>query len=108
MIYELRIYRAAPGKLAPLIARFRDHTVSLFEKHGITNVGYWCNTIGGRNDELWYMLGYPDMAARDASWTAFTSDPDWQKIRADSEVDGPLLDHLENRILSPTDFSPLN
>ena len=108
MIYELRIYRAAPGKLAPLIARFRDHTVALFEKHGITNVGYWRNTIGGRNDELWYMLSYPDMAARDASWASFGADPDWQKARADSEADGPLLDHIENRILAPTDFSPLS
>jgi len=107
MIYELRIYRAAPGKLAPLVARFRDHTVALFEKHGITNVGYWRNTIGGRSDELWYMLSYPDMAARDASWASFAADPDWQKARADSEANGPLLDHLENRILAPTDFSPL-
>lgn len=107
MIYELRIYRAAPGKLAPLVARFRDHTVALFEKHGITNVGYWRNSIGGRSDELWYMLSYPDMAARDASWASFAADPDWQKARADSEANGPLLDHLENRILAPTDFSPL-
>jgi hypothetical protein len=107
VVYELRIYRAAPGKLAPLIARFRDHTVALFEKHGITNVGYWRNAIGGRSDELWYMLSYPDMAARDASWAAFAADPDWQRARADSEADGTLLDHLENRILAPTDFSPL-
>ncbi len=63
---------------------------------------------GGRNDELWYMLSYPNMAARDTSWAAFTSDPDWQKVRADSEIDGPLLDHLENRILSPPDFTPVN
>jgi hypothetical protein len=107
VIYELRIYQAAPGKLAPLIARFRDHTCALFEKHGITNVGYWRNTIGGRSDELWYMLSYPDMASRDASWAAFAADPDWQQARAESEADGPLLDHLENRILAPTDFSPL-
>ncbi len=107
MIYELRIYRAAPGKLAPLMARFRDHTLALFERHGMTNVGYWRNAIGGRSDELWYMLGYENMAARDASWAAFASDPDWVKAREESEADGPLLDHLENRILAPTDFSPL-
>ena len=52
MIYELRIYTANPGKLAPLQARFRDHTTGLFERHGIKNVGYWTNVIGGRNDEL--------------------------------------------------------
>lgn len=107
MIYELRIYRAAPGKLAPLMARFRDHTLALFEKHGMTNVGYWRNAIGGRSDELWYMLGYENMAARDTSWAAFIADPDWIKAQKESEADGPLLDHIQNRILAPTDFSPL-
>ena len=63
--------------------------------------------LGGRSDELWYMLSYPDMASRDASWAAFAADPAWQQARAESEADGPLLDHLENRILAPTDFSPL-
>jgi hypothetical protein len=107
MIYELRIYTANPGKMGALQARFRDHTVKLFEKHGITNVGYWMNTIGGRSDELWYMLSYPDMASRDASWKAFASDPDWQDARRKSEENGPLVHHIENRIMAPTDFSPL-
>lgn len=107
MIYELRIYTAHPGKLGPLLARFRDHTLGLFERHGITNVGYWLNSIGGRNDELWYILGFEDLAQRDRAWAAFQADPDWQKARADSEKDGPLVHHLENRILSPTSFSPL-
>ncbi len=107
MIYELRIYTAHPGKMAALQARFRDHTVGLFEKHGMTNVGYWVNTIGGRNDELWYMLSYDDLAARQTAWAAFAADPEWQKARAESEADGPLAHHIENRIMTPTDFSPL-
>ena len=108
MIYELRIYPAAPGKLAPLVARFRDHTCDLFEKHGLKNVGYWRHSIGGRNDELWYMLAFEDMAQRDEAWRSFASDPEWQRVREESERDGPLLDHIENRILAPTDFSPLS
>ena len=107
MIYELRIYRANPGRMGALQARFRDHTCVLFEKHGITNVGYWINAIGGRSDELWYILGYEDLAARQASWAAFGADPDWHTARAASEADGPLVHHIENRILAPTDFSPL-
>ena len=107
MIYELRIYTAHPGKMAALQARFRDHTVGLFEKHGMTNVGYWVNTIGGRNDELWYMLSYDDLAARQTAWAAFADDPEWQKAQAESEADGPLAHHIENRIMTPTDFSPL-
>jgi len=107
MIHELRVYTAHPGKMGALLARFRDHTTALFEKHGIVNVGYWLNSIGGRSDELLYILGYEDLAQRDRAWAAFQADPDWKKARADSEKDGPLVHHLENRILSPTNFSPL-
>jgi len=108
MIYELRIYRAAPDRLGDLMARFRDHTCALFEKHGLKNVGYWRNTIGGRNDELWYMLAFEDMAQRDAAWRSFATDPEWARVREESERNGPLVAHIENRIMAPTDFSPLN
>jgi hypothetical protein len=107
MIHELRIYTAHTGKMPALLARFRDHTCRLFEKHGIVNVGYWLNAIGGRNDELWYILGFEDLGHRERAWAAFVADPDWQQARADSEKDGPLVHHLENRILTPTNFSPL-
>ncbi len=107
MIYELRIYTANAGKMGALQARFRDHTVRLFEKHGIKNVGYWTNSVGGRSDELWYMIGFESHAHREAAWAAFGADPDWQKARADSEKDGPLVHHIENRIMNPTNFWPL-
>jgi hypothetical protein len=107
MIYELRIYTANPGKMPALQARFRDHTCALFEKHGITNVAYWTNLVGGRNDELWYVLGHEDLAARQASWTAFIADPERVRVFDESETDGPLVHHFENRMFSPTDFSPL-
>ncbi|MDH3679014.1 MAG: NIPSNAP family protein [Acidimicrobiia bacterium] len=107
MIHELRIYTAHPGKMGALLSRFRDHTSGLFEKHGITNVGYWLNSVGGRSDELWYIIGFESMAQRDEAWAAFQADPDWQKARAESEADGPLVHHIENRILRPTNFSPL-
>jgi hypothetical protein len=92
--------------MAALQARFRDHTCALFEKHGIRNVGYWVNQIGGRSDELWYLVAYDDLAARDASWQAFQSDPEWRRVSEESEIDGPIVHHMENRILAPTDFSP--
>ena len=107
MIYELRIYTAHPGKMAALQARFRDHTLALFEKHGIKNVGYWTNTVGGRSDELWYMLAFEDQGQREKAWAAFIADPNWQKARAESERDGPLVHHITNQIMNPTDFSPL-
>ena len=107
VIYELRVYTAHPGKLPALQARFRDHTCKLFEKHGMKNVGYWVNTIGGRSDELWYMLAFEDLGHRQKAWADFGADPEWQKARAESEVDGPLVHHTENRIMTPTNFSPL-
>jgi hypothetical protein len=107
MIYELRIYTANAGKMGALQARFRDHTTRLFEKHGIKNVGYWTNTIGGRSDELWYMLAFEDLGQRDAAWRAFAMDPEWQEARKKSEENGALVHHIENRIMAPTDFSPL-
>lgn len=107
MIYELRSYYAHPGKMGALQKRFRDHTTKLFEKHGITNVGYWTNSIGGRSDELVYILGFQDLGQRETAWAAFASDPDWRAAAAESEKDGPLVHHIENRILRPTDFSPL-
>ena len=108
MIYELRIYTVHPGRMAALQARFRDHTCALFEQHGMTNVGYWVNTIGGRSDELWYILGYESLAARESAWASFRADPEWQRVAAESEADGAIVHHIENRILTPTDFSPLS
>ena len=107
MIYELRVYTANPGKMPALQARFRDHTLGLFEKHGMKNIGYWTNAIGGRSDELLYILAYEDWAARQTCWSSFGADPDWHAARSESEKDGPLVHHSENRILNPTSFSPL-
>ncbi len=107
MIHELRIYTAHPGKMAALQARFRNHTLGLFEKHGMTNVAYWTNAIGGRSDELWYVLAFRDLAQREQAWAEFAADPVWHTVRSESEKDGPLVHHIENRILAPTDYSPI-
>ena len=107
MIYELRVYYSETEKLPALLDRFRNHTCKLFEKHGIKNVGYWTNAMGGGSNELRYLLAYEDMNQREAAWAAFAADPEWQKARAESHKDGPLVHHFENRFLRPTDFSPL-
>jgi hypothetical protein len=102
--YELRTYTAAPGKLDALLARFRDHTVTLFAKHGMTNVGYW---VPAENPDrkLVYLLSFPDRAARDASFKAFGADPEWKAAAKASEADGKLVDKIESRFLTATDFS---
>ncbi len=104
-LFELRTYHAMPGKLDNLLARFRDHTTRLFVKHGMTNVGYWV-PVENKDCVLIYLLAYPDRAARDASWQAFGSDPEWKKVAAASEEGGKLVSKVDQWFLSATSFSP--
>jgi len=106
-VYELRTYTSAEGKLPELLARFRDHTVKLFEKHGMTNVGYWVpQAEPGHSNTLIYMLSFPSKEAADKSWAAFRADPEWTKVRTESEVNGRLTTRVESVFLDPADFSP--
>jgi hypothetical protein len=105
-VYEMRIYHAAPGKLEALHARFRDHTLKLFAKHGITNVGYWVPVDQNKDNKLIYLLSYPSRQAREQSWKDFLKDPDWQKAHKESEKDGKLVTKVESVFLVPTDYSP--
>jgi len=107
MLYELRTYTVHPGKMTPLLARFRDPICDLLQQHGVNNVGYWTNAIGGRDDQLIYMVSFEDLAQREAAWASFGADPEWHRVRAETEADGRLVQYRENRILTPTDFSPL-
>lgn len=108
-LFELRTYHAAPGKLDALHARFRDHTVGLFAKHGITVVGFWTpDGQEGPDGTLVYLLAFDDRDAADAAWDAFRADPVWIAARADSERDGPLTSSIESVYLHPTDYSPLS
>lgn len=104
--YEMRIYHAAPGKLDDLHQRFRNHTLRLFEKHGIQNVGYWVPIQNNEDPRLIFVLSYPDRAAREASWKAFIADPDWQAAAKASEEKGTLVQRVENYFLAATDYSP--
>ena len=107
MIYEYRVYDAAPGKMAELHARFRDHTVKLFERHGIKNIGYWTSNIGDYSNRLIYIVAFESMEQRERAWAAFGADPDWQRVYRESEVEGPLTSRIFNTLLNPTDYSPL-
>ena len=104
--FEMRTYTPSPGKLDALQARFRDHTCKLFEKHGMTNVGYWVTQ--GPEPKLVYILAFPSKEARDASFKAFGADPDWQKVYADSQKDGvKLAAKVESVFLAPADYSAI-
>ncbi len=105
-LFEVRVYFAAEGKLDALNARFRDHTLKLFAKHGITSLGYFVPTKNTEN-KLVYFLAYADRAARDASWKAFQADPDWKAAQKASEANGKLITKVESAFLTATDYSPL-
>ncbi len=105
-VFEIRTYYANEGKLDALLARFRDHTVALFKKHGMTNVGYWVPSDNKEN-KLVYMLAFPSREARNKAFKAFSADPDWQKAYKDSTKDGRLVKKIENDFLAGTDFSKI-
>ena len=107
--FELRTYYAAPGKLEALNARFRDHTCALFKKHGMKIVGFWIPTDQdqGAENKLVYMLVHQSREAAKQSWKDFGDDPEWQKARTESEVNGKLTEKVESVFLSATDYSPL-
>ena len=107
MIYEYRVYEAMPGRLPDLEARFRNHTVKLFEKHGIKNIGYWKSSVGGYSDRLIYIVAFENVETRERAWADFRSDPEWQKVVAESEARGPIVARSTNTLLTPTDYSPL-
>ncbi len=107
MIYELRVYQPVPGQMPKLLARFRDETIGIWEKHGIHAIGFWTTLVGESSNELTYILPWDSLADRETRWTAFLNDPAWRKARDDSERDGPIVASIRNQILTPTSFSAL-
>ncbi len=107
-VFELRTYTANEGKLEALHARFRNHTAKLFEKHGMTNVGYWSPKDAPLSqNSLVYVLAYPSREAASKSWEEFRNDPDWKKVKQESEANGELVKKVDSVYMDPTDYSPL-
>jgi len=107
MLYELRVYEVTPGKMLALQARFENHVMKFFEKHGIKVIGFWTTLVGESSNEILYILAFENMADREKRWSAFASDPEWLAIRRGSETDGPLVERIRNQFLAPTSYSPL-
>jgi len=105
MVYELRTYTANEGKMADLHKRFREHTMQLFEKHGMKNIGYWVPI--DKPDTLVYIVAHKSRTAADASWKAFQNDPEWKQVYKESHKNGVLVKKVVRVYLNPTDYSPL-
>ncbi len=109
-VYELRTYTAPEGKLKELDARFRDHTLKLFTKHGMTNVGYFHpQDAPNSQNTLIYVLAHKDREEAKKSWAAFGADPEWVKVRTASEANGRLTTQggVQSVFMDPADFSPM-
>lgn len=104
-VYELRTYTTAPGRLPALHKRFRDHTMKLFEKHGMKNVMYW--TPVDKENTLVYVLEHKSREHAKKSWDGFRNDPDWQKAFKASREDGKIVTTVVSQFLKTTDYSPL-
>ncbi|MBI1736838.1 MAG: NIPSNAP family protein [Candidatus Rokubacteria bacterium] len=106
MIYEYRAYYAVPGRMPDIQRRFNDVTMRLFDRHKIKVVGFW-ETVIGESNELVYICAFDDLAHRQRAWDAFMADPEWQEAKKQSEMNGPLVERVVNKIWRPTKFSPL-
>lgn len=110
-VFELRTYKTTPGNLDALNARFRDHTVTLFAKHGMTNIGYWVPTEKdqGADDTLIYILAHKNQEEAKKSFAAFGADPAWNAAKKASEekAGGSLTVSIESVFMTATDYSPI-
>ncbi|MGC2450909.1 MAG: NIPSNAP family protein [Candidatus Sulfotelmatobacter sp.] len=106
-VFELRVYHAAAGKLGELETRFREHTIKIFDRHGMKSVAYWTPLDEPeKSNTLIYILRHPSREAAAANWKAFEDDPEWKSVKEKSEANGKLVEKVDSTFLALTDFSP--
>jgi hypothetical protein len=107
-VYELRMYHVKEGKINALKTRFADHTDALFRRHNMKSIGYWSPEDAPSSQNLFiYILEHPSRAEAEKNWAAFQADPDWKRVKAESEANGPLVDHIDRYFMDPTSYSAL-
>jgi hypothetical protein len=109
-VFELRVYHCLPGRLTALQSRFRDHTITIFNKHHMTSIGYWVPQDPAQKDNtLIYIIAHESRDAAKKNWAEFVADPEWQQVAKASEADGEILKKggIDSTYMDPTDFSPL-
>jgi NIPSNAP len=105
-VYELRMYHVNAGKMDALKARFGDHTDAIFKRHNMKSIGYWVPEDAPNSQNLFiYILEHPSREEAKKNWDAFHDDPEWKKVKAESEAQGPLVDHVDNYFMDPTSYS---
>ena len=107
-VFEMRTYTAPPGKLDALKARFRDHTIRIFNKHSMKSIGYWVpQDVPNSQNTLIYILEHSSRDAAKKNWADFQADPEWMKVSAESQKDGRIVSKVESVFMDATDYSPI-
>jgi len=107
-VYELRMYHVNAGRMEALKARFGNHTDAIFKRHNMKSVGYWVPEGAPNSQNLFiYILEHPSREDAKKNWDAFHDDPEWKKVKAESEVQGPLVEHIDNYFMDSTGYSAL-
>ena len=108
-VYELRLYHVNEGKMEALKTRFGNHTDAIFKRHNMKSIGYWSPEDAPDSQNLLiYILEHPSRQEGEKNWAAFQSDPEWQKVKTESEAHRALVDHIDRYFMDPTSFSALN
>src|SRR6266446_10777092 len=105
-VYELRMYHVNEGKMDALVARFGDHTDAIFKRHNMKSIGYWVPEDATQNLFI-YILEHPSRQEAEKNWADFQADAERKKVKAESEANGPLVDHIDHYFMDPTSFSAL-
>lgn len=107
-VFEIRTYHCFPGRLEALHKRFREHTMKIFENHGMTNVGYWVpQDSPAHEDTLIYVISHASREQAKVNWAEFGADPEWKKVSEESQKDGKIVEKVESVFVDATDYSPL-
>ena len=106
-VYELRLYHVHEDKMDALKARFGDHSDAIFKRHNMKSIGYWVPEDAAQNLFV-YILEHPSRQEVEKNWAAFQADPEWKKVKAESEAQGPLVDHIDRYFMDSTSYSALN
>ena len=108
-VFEMRTYVAFEGKTQDMHKRFRDHTVTLFKKHGMESIGYWVpeDDKDGAGRTLVYLIAHKSREQAKKNWSAFAADPEWKQVASASEKDGKLVEKVISVYLDPTDYSAI-
>jgi hypothetical protein len=107
-VFELRVYHCLPGRLPALQARFRDHTISIFNKHHMTSIGYWTpEDSPAKDNTLIYIISHESREQAKKNWADFGADPEWKEVSKASEADGKIVEKVDSTYMDATDYSML-